>query len=220
MPSRIEEQAVWAYFCPEELTSGQSQGRRVVSEHADLLALLEQDITSVVIVYPLLSVRDLRSAQRIQAWQAFYQPFVSLRLRGAKGLRFVPLNQSPPCEPLMQKLGCLLYPDAFELQDQLELNASDLNRDPVFSPTDTRLHPDELMALLSRIEHPIAQPADETVPRLVDSIYKNKADVLEAQLELLQSEFSRAHEELESLRTESLLTADLILKAGSSILKG
>lgn len=226
MPNSVNLQAVLAHFSPSELPPAVEQGRRVLSNLDDILSLLHEDPASVVIVYPLLSVELFKDALAMQAWQAFYQPLMGLRLRGVRGITFVPQDQwagaaakpGKTPSPLVLKLASLLYPEALVLQDQLELYASGLQREPVFLPVDTKLQTEELLDLLTQAEQTV-QPATQ-VQRLVDSIYKNKADMLEAQLQLLQSEFASTNEELEQLRVESMLTADLILAAGSRIMKG
>lgn len=222
MQNSVNPQVVLAHFNPSALPAAVEQGKRVLSNLDDVLPLLHEDPSSVVIVYPLLSVDLLIDEQAVQAWQAFYQPLMGLCLRGVRGLLFMPQDQlgvgaqnGRVASQVVLKLASMLYPEVLELQDQLELYAADLQREPVFLPVNPMLQAEELQALLTQAEQPATGGQ-----RLVDSIYKNKADMLEAQLQLLQSEFATTNEELEQLRVESMLTADLILKAGSRIMKG
>lgn len=229
MQNKVATQAVLAYYNPQELPTALVQGRAVVSTPEDLLNALQDDPTQVLIVYPLLSAELLQNPEAMQLWQAFYQPLVSMRLRGAHGLEWTPLDAwaaqqgqvcvlpTPP-SALVLKLANMLYPHAIELQDQLELNAVGLQRDPVFAPLHGVFQHEEVQELLSRLDANM-QPTSSG-QQLADSIYKNKADLLEAQLQLLQSEFANTNQELEELRAESMRTADLILKAGSRIFKG
>lgn len=210
-------------------------GAGAVYDLDELIAQIQDEENLIWVVYPLLSQTELNQPERLDEWINFYRPLVALYNRGVSNLVFKAkdslldstqeaLGTADLFDSLLLKLGSQLFPDAFETQDQLELLASGLNRDPVFTPTNLEYTSHELLQLIKALscsQSPV-QPAVNNVvaaQNLYDSLYKQKSELIQAQLSLLQGEFARLYDELNCLREESLFTADLIFKAGDRLLK-
>ncbi len=210
-------------------------GAGTVCDLDELIAQIHNEENLIWVVYPLLSQTELMQPERLDEWVNFYSPLVALYNRGVSNLVFKakdslfespqePLGTADLPDTLLIKLGSQLFPDAFETQDQLELLASDLNRAPVFTPTNLDYTSSELLQLIKALscsQAPVQPVATHVVAvqSLHDSLYKQKSELIQAQLDLLQNEFALLNDELNCLRQESLLTADLILKVGDRLLK-
>jgi hypothetical protein len=236
MQSSLESMKIVACVWPSELQgTSLGAGAGAVCDLDELIAQIQDEENLIWVVYPLLSQTELNQPERVDEWTNFYRPLVALHNRGVSNLVFkakdslidstqTPLGAVDLSDPLLLKLGSQLFPDAFETQDQLELLASGLNRDPVFAPTNLEYTSLELLRLIKAFscsQSPVQPAVDHVVAahNLHDSLYKQKSELMQAQLSLLQGEFARLNDELNCLREESLLTADLIFKAGDRLLK-